>query len=148
MVPLGVDDKKLGVQLAKLDEVLHAINAAPGFDAAALENDSTLCSATERWIQVAVECCLNIGNHVIAGLSLQPADSYRGVFIRLGQQGIVPQDVADRMAEAAQFRNRLIHLYWDVSPQEIAAFCQQRLDVVREFAPAVVSWLREQGHLA
>jgi uncharacterized protein YutE (UPF0331/DUF86 family) len=47
---------------------------------------------------MAIECCLNIGTHLIAALSLDPAESYASVFLRLAEAEILPADFGQQLA--------------------------------------------------
>ncbi len=56
-------------------------------------------------LQEAIEAALDVNAPLAAEV---PDDSYRG-FIRLGELGVLPRDLAERLASSAGLRNRLVH---------------------------------------
>jgi len=148
MVPLGVDKEKLLLQADKLEGSLRRLNEAASMNEVAFVADDMRVSATERHIQIAVECCLNMGNHVIAGLVLKRADSYAQVFTRLEESTIIDAELAGTLRKAARFRNRVVHLYLDLTPQEVHLFCIDVAPVMASFVETVFARLREEGHLS
>ena len=73
--------------------------------------DNILFSGAERLLQIAAEECINIGLHVIAGLNLEKADSYKEMFNILAVEGFISEDTRIKMMKLTDFRNRLVHLY-------------------------------------
>jgi uncharacterized protein YutE (UPF0331/DUF86 family) len=48
--------------------------------------------------------------HLLAEQEISAA-SYRDAFKRAAEQGLLPDDLADRLQEAAAMRNLIVHLY-------------------------------------
>jgi len=65
-------------------------------------------------LQVSIECCLDIANHIIAAEKFRSPDDYADSFRVLNEQKIVPDSFIDRLIEMAKFRNRIVHIYWEV----------------------------------
>lgn len=86
---------------------------------------------------------LNSGHHLISALGLrQPAD-YADVFRVLGEAGILDADFAATIEPMAGLRNRLVHVYWKVDPEQIHDLLQSRLDDFDRFAREVTVYLDE-----
>ena len=69
-----------------------------------------LWQATQIVLDLAMAACLELG--------LATPGSYADAFLQLGEGGILPEELAKRLALAAGFRNVVAHMY-------------QRLDMVR-----------------
>ena len=147
MVPMGVDREKLLLQADKLEEKLMQLADAARQERADFIGDDMMVSATERHIQIAVECCLNIGNHLIAGLGFKRADSYAGVFTRLVEARLINPELGEILRQAARFRNRIVHLYIELTPDEVHDFCVDSAPRLGEFVEEVFKYLRAEGHL-
>jgi uncharacterized protein YutE (UPF0331/DUF86 family) len=80
--------------------------------------DPLLQGSAERFLQLAIECCLNIGNRLIALHQFEnPIDTpetYADIFIQLRNMEIIDGPLCDRLVKMAKFRNRLVHLYWEI----------------------------------
>jgi uncharacterized protein YutE (UPF0331/DUF86 family) len=73
----------------------------------------------ERSLEKAATCCFDAGNHLIARLGLARAESYSEIGSVLHSAGIVSEETRDFMRELADIRNRLVHAYWRIHPEEI-----------------------------
>ena len=118
MVPTGIDKEKLLLQLGRLEGYIKELKGV-GDEIQKKKDDLLILHAAERLLQIATEECLNIGNHIISGLGLERADTYREVFSRLKDNGILSESLGETMEELASFRNRLVHLYHIISKEEV-----------------------------
>jgi len=89
-----------------------------------ISGDVTLRGAIERYLQVAIECALDIGEMVISSEGLRKADTYKEVILRLGEAGILEKDFAERFLPAAGFRNILVHHYAEINIKDMYMFCK------------------------
>ncbi len=68
---------------------------------------------------VAIEAAIDLGNHLISKNSLGTPEDYGDVFRLLGKAGVLPAEFADQLVNIARFRNRLVHIYWEVDDAEL-----------------------------
>jgi uncharacterized protein YutE (UPF0331/DUF86 family) len=139
--PMTVDREKILEQLRRLDGDLRKLKEKAQLPKTAYLTDSDAQDVVERRLQTAAECCLNIGNHVIAALGLEMAEDYASVFHSLAAGGVIPSDVAEAMADMARFRNLLVHLYWKVDQARIRQTLPQRIETLAAFSQAIVQYL-------
>jgi uncharacterized protein YutE (UPF0331/DUF86 family) len=103
--------------------------------------------STERFLQLAIESCINIGNRLISLFQftkpVTTPDTYADIFKELGRLGVVDHDFTQRLIKMARFRNRLVHLYWDIDQESIYGFLQDNLNDFKLFQEAVVEFLRK-----
>lgn len=97
----------------------------------------------ERRCQTATETCINIANHLIARLKLRAPQDYSETFQILGEAGILPERLADQMADLARFRNLLVHLYWDIDHKRVYRSLPSRLATIQAFTQHIGGWLKE-----
>jgi len=88
---------------------------------------------TERWLEVAIQICIDLGTQVVMEQSAPAPSSYADIFTILGQKGLLAEDVAGRLGDAARQRNLLVHLYMEVDDKAVFASLAF-LDDLREFA--------------
>lgn len=141
MVPSGIDRERVMLQLGRLEEHLSRLKEIKD-KLKDLPEDNILLSSAERLLQVSIEDCLNIGSHIIAGLGLVRADTYREVFTRLKEANILKEELGTKMEQFASFRNRLVHLYWEVSRDEVISKLQE-IESLKEFAQAVLRCIED-----
>ncbi|MFI5308959.1 MAG: DUF86 domain-containing protein [Polyangiales bacterium] len=95
----------LGEALRELDGRLSDITVE------GLTADALLRAAVERWLQVAVESCIDIAYHVVAERGWTPPETAREAFALLAAHSVVPGDLARSLGRAAGLRNILVHDY-------------------------------------
>lgn len=73
----------------------------------------------ERLIQVTIECAADAGDLWLVAHGHPLGESVRGVFQRLQSVGAIAPDLERRFAAYGRTRNRIVHDYDRLDPQEI-----------------------------
>ncbi len=98
----------------------------------------------EHGLQLAIECVLDIGNHLVAGEQLGTPQSYREIIELLGQRGILPADFVSRVRGMPGFRN-MVHDYLAVDPGIVWDMLQAGPAQFEEFIRYITAHLRTAG---
>jgi len=95
----------------------------------------------EHHLRRSLEAVLDIGRHLIAkqGWGIPPDD--RGILVTLGQNGVLTQEFIQRRQGLAGYRNRLVHGYADVSPEELYEVLSEHLPDFAEFTQCIISYV-------
>lgn len=80
----------------------------------------------------------------MGGLGFGSPNSYAGAFRTLGRHGVINEDLAERLARAAGFRNVVVHLYAELDPARVHEAATSGPDDLRAFLAAVRDLLQEQ----
>lgn len=114
------------------------------------EKDAFIQGSAERFLQLAIESCLNVGNRLISLEQFnQPTDTpetYADIFIQLKILGVTDEDFTDRLVKMAKFRNRLVHLYWEIDKKKIYELIRDNLDDFKLFEKSVVKFLKPNSN--
>lgn len=105
------------------------------------EKDRDLYAATEHYFRRALEGILTGGTHILSRLPVETKD-YTEVITELGTKGIITEDFAQRNKGLAGYRNRLVHLYWEISAEELYDTIHEHLDDISTFAESYAEVLR------
>ena len=134
------DDSKI---LRKLSFMQRCVNYLKSVDAGSteLENNYQLRSAVERNFQLSIESAIDIGEIIISREGFERPEMYRSVFLILGKNGIIPTNFAEEFAQAAGFRNILVHMYEDIDIDILHMFLSEKLDDFDEFARYIAEYL-------
>lgn len=97
----------------KLDFLNEEINriASMDFDEEILLERVDIQDLLTFRLQQAVETCIDIATHLIAGLNLPRKETAKDAFLLLGKEKIIDKELANKMGKAANFRNRVVHGY-------------------------------------
>jgi uncharacterized protein YutE (UPF0331/DUF86 family) len=74
----------------------------------------------ERLLELLVQVSVDLVTHELAERGIVP-ETYRQAFLLGGEQGLLPDDLAEALADAAGLRNVLVHLYEDIDYEIVAA---------------------------
>ncbi|HLE97681.1 MAG TPA: DUF86 domain-containing protein [Candidatus Thermoplasmatota archaeon] len=112
---------------------------------AAGETDAVTWAATERFLQIVLECMIDVGEMVIAWKSLGHAEENRDVFLLLGRRGVLDEALARRLVRAAGLRNLLVHQYEAIDRERLKRTLSEDLKDFSEFARQVTEFARRPG---
>ena len=94
-------------------------------------------------MQTAIQCVIDIANHLLIGGDLeQPSDS-RSAILGLGRHGVLPQDFAQELTGMSGLRNVIVHRYMTVDDELIYQFLQKCVIDFEAFSQHIVDYLRE-----
>jgi len=98
----------------------------------------------ERYLQVAIECTLDIGEMIISAEGFEKPETYREVIEILGREKVLPEDFSIQFAPAAGFRNILVHAYSEVDVRKLYEFLQEKLEDFDTFAMHIARYLERK----
>lgn len=101
----------------------------------------------EHHLRRSLEAVLDIGRHIIAKRGLGIPHDYRGILLTLGQHGILPREFVQKTQGMAGYRNRLVHGYADVTPEEIYDLLTQHLADFAEFTQHILAIVEQDRNL-
>lgn len=135
-----IDRDIVARKLLSLSDALRELERPEARDAKALMSNTMLRAAVERWLQVAIEACVDIAFHVVAFEGWTPPESARTAFDSLAAHGRIDATLAARLSAAASLRNLLVHDYAVVDLGRIAKIVEKDLVDLRAFAKIASAW--------
>jgi len=140
-----VDRRRVEEIFRNLDGYLAQLRTLQRCSQSELTEDPIRLGATKYYLQVAVESCIDVANRLIARQGWRKPNSFADVFAVLGEAGLLEQTFARTLMRMAQFRNRLVHLYWDVDGPTIYQILQENLGDLEHFEAIVLGYLTDQA---
>lgn len=128
-----VDADRIGARLDRLEHLVERLEEVRAAGEEAYLADDRLRAMAERWLQLAIQACIDIGAQLVSELSVDPPSDYAGIFRALAGAGHLETDLGERLVRAAGQRNVLVHMYLDLDDREVFASLG-RLDDLRDFA--------------
>ncbi|MEK7330917.1 MAG: DUF86 domain-containing protein [Candidatus Eisenbacteria bacterium] len=138
-----VDKPKLDQMLSSLRgyvQILKGLGAAPRDEF--LANPDKIGNAKYHLV-IAIECCIDIANHIIASENYRFPRDNADSFSVLLEHGVLESADEGGLRQMARFRNRLVHLYWEVDDTRVQQYLKESLGDLDRFARAVAT--REWG---
>lgn len=104
-------------------------------------HEPALHHLAERYLHLACEAVLDIAQHVIADRGYPQASSYRHAIEMLEEEGILDEDLSERLQRWMGFRNVLVHLYLEIDHSRVYDAIQGDLGDLGAFAAAMSRFL-------
>lgn len=107
-----------------------------------LTNEDAIDIAENR-LRRALEALFDLGRHLVVKSGLGVPADYRSIIEKLKDAQILPADFAQEIIGMAGYRNRLIHEYSKVTPEELYEILEDRLNDLTLFCHYIVSYLEK-----
>ena len=134
--------EKVTRKFLQLDEYLGLLRSISKIPLESFLKDKIIIGGAKYYLQVSIECCLDVANHVIATEHFRAPRDYADSFKVLEEEGVIPSELGNRLGMAAKFRNRPVHLYGNVDDARVHQFMKGDLLDLFNYKSAV---LRKYG---
>lgn len=125
--------EKITYKFRQLDEFLSILKGMRSTPLDEFLKDKVLIGSAKYYLQVSIECCLDVANHIIASEHFRAPEDYADSFKVLEEQGIVDPEEGLKLRQMAKFRNRLVHLYGEIDDAYVHDFMLNRLQDILKF---------------
>jgi len=140
-------DEKILFHLKLLKKYIELLNDISKVDFEEYLKNEILKGAAQRYLQVAIETCINIGSRIISieqtkGKSIKTPETYADIFLTLTQLGIINDEFSTRLSQMARFRNKLVHLYWEIDDNLVYKFLKENIKDFEEYICCIKKYLQ------
>jgi uncharacterized protein YutE (UPF0331/DUF86 family) len=117
-------------------EILAGVSLLEDLKQISLEDFSKdkhkISSAKYNFI-ICIEGMIDLSNHLISQNNLGTPSDYSDSFRIVRKEGIISEALLPELIKAARFRNRLVHIYWEVDEYELYNILQTGLNDIKLF---------------
>ena len=136
-----VNPSRVEEKLRRLREYLGVLRELRLVPPDELVADKIRLGSVKYYLQVSIECCLDIAGHVVASEGFRAPKDYGDTFIVLAERGVLDRPFAEKLRQMAKFRNRLVHLYDEVDDRQVVDVLAADLGDFDRFRDRVVALL-------
>lgn len=94
-------------------------------------------NAAVRLLQVTIEGVINIANHIISRKSFRAPNDFADTFAVLQEENYISKELSEKLQNMAKFRNRIVHVYWDIDYKKIFEIIGSHLEDVDKFIHSI-----------
>ncbi|MBW1716582.1 MAG: DUF86 domain-containing protein [Deltaproteobacteria bacterium] len=134
-----VSIEKIVQKFNQLDEYLGLLRNISKTPIKDFLNDKIIIGSAKYYLQVSIECCLDVANHIIASERFRAPKDYADSFRVIEERGLIPSDLAQKLRQMAKFRNRLVHLYGEVDNAYVYEFMKEDLKDIEELRSHIIN---------
>jgi uncharacterized protein YutE (UPF0331/DUF86 family) len=104
-------------------------------------SDADKVGSSKYHFIVAIEAAIDICNHIISQNGFRVPEDYSDTFSVLEEKGALEKTFAESLQEMAKFRNRLVHIYWEIDENQVYEILQSRLGDFKKFLDQIAVFL-------
>jgi uncharacterized protein YutE (UPF0331/DUF86 family) len=99
-------------------------------------------AAAESFLRRSIEAMFDISRHILSKTYEFKSLEYKDVAQALGEKKIVSSAYADTLVKMAGYRNRMVHYYREIKPDELYDILQKDLGDIERFLIEIESFLK------
>ena len=131
--------EKIADKFEQLDEFMMLLEMIKRTPSAAFLKDKILVGSAKYYLQVSIECCLDIANHIIAAQGFRAPKDYADSFKVLEENNVLDEELGVKLRQMAKFRNRLVHLYGEIDNEYVYTFITNDIQDISEFKKIIAN---------
>ncbi len=129
-----VKKEVVAARLEKLRGYLNTLREVQKYGLEQFSRDPFIHGSAERFLHLAIECLLDIGNHIIADRGYRKPDTYAEILEILAEEGVISPELNRKMAGMAAFRNLLVHDYLILDHDKVFRIIKEQVRHFEELA--------------
>ena len=96
----------------------------------------------ESYLRRSLEAIFDIGRHILSKIYGFKDIEYKAIAKELGERGIITKELSDILYVMAGYRNRMVHFYKEVKPEELHYIVVNNLKDFDAFVREIVTFIR------
>lgn len=120
----------------KISEVKKYLQEVDGFRSLTREEilgDSRTKGALERYLYLSVQSTIHLAEAFVSYMEFRKPSTLRSSFKILGEQGIIEEELAEKLSNMVSFRNVLAHDYVSLDYDIVFNVLEEDIDDIEEF---------------
>ncbi len=96
----------------------------------------------ESYLRRSLEAIFDVGRHILAKTYGFKEIEYKVIAKELGERGVITKELSGLLQEMAGYRNRMVHFYREVIPEELYDIIANHLKDLDRFIREIVAFLK------
>ena len=130
--------EKIIQKFKQLDEFLGMVRKISKVPLKDFLKDKIIIGSAKYYLQVSIECSLDVTNHIIASEHFRSPKDYADSFMVIEEEGLVSPELGQRLRQMAKFRNRLVHMYGEIDDAYVYKFINEELKDIEKFKSIII----------
>jgi uncharacterized protein YutE (UPF0331/DUF86 family) len=127
--------------LAELEQYVEQLAEYRGLTPEEYRRDWRTQRIVERTLQMSIEVCIDVANHVIADRKLRVPGTYAETFDVLAEAGLLDSTLHEVMGRMSGFRNVVVHDYARLDPSRVVRVLRDGIEDFAKFKTAALGWI-------
>ena len=136
-----VDKRLIGRKLAQIDIYLSQIKEYSKISRVLYKKEWKTQRIVERTLQILIEVCLDIANHIISDEGMRLPTGYADSFKVLAENDVIGKRLFEALEKMAKFRNVVVHQYETIDPSIVVSILHRNLADLEKYKKAIIQYL-------
>ena len=143
MVPEDINGDVVTQRASWVFEMINSLRDLPIENKAEFLKNKHHVAAAESYLRRSLEALFDIGRHILAKKFAYPAAEYKEIAKGLSDRKVIIGDQVELMRKMAGYRNRMVHFYHEITPEELHEICVDHLDEIKLLLERLLQWIKE-----
>ena len=143
MVPENINGDVVTQRASWVFEMINSLKELPIENKAEFLENKHHIAAAESYLRRSLEALFDIGRHILAKKFAYPAAEYKEIAKGLSDRKVIIGDQVELMRKMAGYRNRMVHFYHEITPEELHEICINHLDEITLLLERLLRWIKE-----
>ena len=135
------DPDRIARLVSEMRKAIGRLTDLRALDREAFLRDPDKMGSAKYHFIVSIEAAIDICNHIISKNGYRAPEDYADSFQVVGEQGAFEVEFTKDLKEMARFRNRLVHLYWEIDDDQLYEILQTRMQDFKKFLDRTARFL-------
>ncbi len=130
-------------KITELEEYIRQLKEFSNITIQEYKKDWKIQRIIERTLQIIIEVCTDIANHIISDRNYRVPKSYADTFNVLFEENLIEEPLTETMKKITGFRNILVHHYDKLDGSVIIGIIKNDLDDFLDYRDVILSLLKK-----
>lgn len=128
-------------RMNRLDDYLAVLKKSQKYSFEEFTADPERYGSTERFLHLAIEALIDMGNHVIADSELGVVNWYSDIPKIMAEKEFISSELGEKWIRMIGFRNTLVHEYIDIDRKIVYDVLQNNIQDLEDLKRAFAQFL-------
>jgi len=134
----NIDLPKAKQKISYIRDNLNKLMQLKGLSKEDFLGDFRNVDSAKYLLQISIEAMLDISNHIIARNRWGKPETNKDCFEILSKHGVIQEKYVNTYFVMSKFRNRIVHMYFDVDNEVIYETVQNNLNDIEKFIEMII----------
>lgn len=132
---------KIGKLVSEMRKAVSRLKFLQSLEKGTFLSDPDKIGSAKYHFILAIESAIDICNHIISSNGYRIPEDYGDTFQVLFEQGVFKENFVKELKNMSKFRNRLVHIYWEVNNEQLYEILQNNLENFKIFLNKIAIFL-------
>jgi uncharacterized protein YutE (UPF0331/DUF86 family) len=135
------NEDKIAKLVSEMRKAVSRLKSLGALDENDFLNDPDKIGSAKYNFIVVIESAIDICNHLISRNGYRIPEDYADTFQVLAEQKVFDEAFAEDLKNMGKFRNRLVHLYWEINDGQVYEILKTRMNDFKMFLDKIAVFL-------